>query len=455
MSTSQLLAALGDADPAVRRAAEDALVALGPSALPLLLARLLDSDVPAFENAALNVVRRSGRSAFRASLDALREAAPGQAQRRAVRAFTGLGAAALADYTGALGHEDPVVRRAAVSALGEFGKLGEFGELGKFGEEGVAVAAQVVPLLGDPDAEVRRQAVSAFCSWGAGVVPLLRAVRRGGPGAARAGALEALAEIGGEAVLSARDVAALERLVRIKLPDDVPSPLTCCHLSWIAVSTGDQGGVMDLLGLSDPRRVPFAAGVFAADCDGHGGLGADPLAQYRRVFVTPELDGWTLVVGAWCDPADEERAAEVLATCARLSARYGRAQAYWHSYQNDGSAVLVAEGGTVLRRFAFVPGEEVRHLELGAPLPYEQQRRAALGLPPLAAVRPDVDDEEDEGEEDDDWFWELIDLAPGLAGHLSLDPRNVDGRTPARGTGCLALTGYGRESGAPPGALRL
>ncbi|KJS51241.1 hypothetical protein VM98_38230, partial [Streptomyces rubellomurinus subsp. indigoferus] len=104
------------------------------------------------------------------------------------------------------------VRRAAVSALGEFGKPGEFGGLGKpgeFGEGGVAVAAQVVPLLGDPDAGVRRQAVSAFCSWGAGVVPLLRAGRRGGPGATRAGALEALAEIGGEAVLSARDVAAL------------------------------------------------------------------------------------------------------------------------------------------------------------------------------------------------------------------------------------------------------
>ncbi|KJS52079.1 hypothetical protein VM98_33610, partial [Streptomyces rubellomurinus subsp. indigoferus] len=77
-----------------------------------------------------------------------------------------------------------------VSALGEFGKPGEFGEPGKpgeFGEEGVAVGAQAVPLLGAPDAEVRRQAVSAFCSWGAGVVPLLRAARRGRSGPTRAG----------------------------------------------------------------------------------------------------------------------------------------------------------------------------------------------------------------------------------------------------------------------------
>lgn len=43
-----------------------------------------------------------------------------------------------------------------------------------------------------------------------------------GPGAARAGALEALAEIGGEAVISARDIAAPERPARIALADDTP-----------------------------------------------------------------------------------------------------------------------------------------------------------------------------------------------------------------------------------------
>ncbi|WP_406210166.1 HEAT repeat domain-containing protein [Kitasatospora sp. NBC_01560] len=151
---------------------------------------------------------------------------------------------ALDGYAGALTHEDPVVRRAAVMAIS------------KCGDDGVLLAERVVPLLGDPDAEVRRTAVRSFSSWGAVAVPLLQAVRRAGPGAARAGALEALAEVGGEAVMSARDMAALERLVRIKLPDDAPAPIACCFLSWIAVSTGDQGGVMQLLGLSAPRPVP-------------------------------------------------------------------------------------------------------------------------------------------------------------------------------------------------------
>jgi hypothetical protein len=437
MTTHQLVLALAAPDEAVRRTAEDALVSLGPAALPALMEHLSDTASPVREAALLSVLRRTGLSAFRPVLDVLRSVAPGQAHWRALRVFTGLGAVALDGYTGALMHEDPVVRRAAVMAIS------------KCGDDGVLLAERVVPLLGDPDAEVRRTAVRSFSSWGAVVVPLLQAVRRAGPGAARAGALEALAEIGGEAVLSARDMAALERLVRIKLPDDVPTPVGCCFLSWIAVSTGDQGGVMELLGLSAPRSVPFAAGVYAADCDSHAGLDENPLDQYRRVFVTPELAGWTLVVGSWCDPSSAERGADVLEVCARLSAQYGRAQAYWHSDQHDGSAVLVAEQGTIVRRFAYIPGEDMQHLELGAPLAYEQQRRTALGLPTLAGGHVDTE------EENDEWTWELLDLAPGLAGELSLDPRSVDANTPARGTGVLALTEYGRGLSAPGGALRL
>ncbi|MEV4560178.1 HEAT repeat domain-containing protein [Kitasatospora sp. NPDC049285] len=336
-----------------------------------------------------------------------------------------------------LADPDPTVRRSALV------------DLRHSEASGPDLARQVLPLLGDPDPAVRQSAVWTFADWGAPVVTLLQAVRRDGPGAVRAGALEALAEIGGEAVLSPRDVAAVERLARVRLSDDRPVALNCCYLSWLAVRTGDQAGLMDLLDLSAPRPVPFAAGVFAADCDSHGGLDEAPLDQFRRVFVTPELAGWTLVVGAWSDPVDSDRADEVLDVCARLSVRYGHAQAYWHSYQNDGSAVLVAERGTVLRRFAYVPGEDTEDLELGGPLPYEHRRRAELGLPALTPGRVDTE------EEHDLWTDELIDLAPNLAAELSLNPRRVNAGTPSRGTGVLALTAYGRTLGSPVGALRL
>ncbi|MFJ3861726.1 HEAT repeat domain-containing protein [Streptomyces sp. NPDC090085] len=436
MTALELVRALGADDLAERDAAATAVADLGDEVLPALIGQLVDPGSPVSEPVLLAVLRRMGTEAFEAVLGALTTLPPGDAPHRLLRAFAGFGAPALDGYVGALLLEDSTLRSAAVAAIS------------RWSSDVPNAARQVLPLLGDRNAKVRQATVQAFSSWGTAVVPLLQAVRLEGPGAARAGALEALAEIGGEAVISGRDIAALERLARIKIVGDVPGPISCCFMSWIAVPTGEQTVVMEMLGLSQPRPVPFSVGVYAADIDSHGGLDTDPLDGYRRVFVTPELAGWTLVVGSWCDPSATERQNEVLETCERLSARFGRAQAYWWSATQDGSAVLIAEDGAVVRRFGYFPGEDVEHLELGEPLAYEQRRRAALGLPSVAADR--VDTEEDAEE----WMWELLDLAPNLAGALGLNPLAVDASTPTRGTGKLALTEYGRRLGTPPGALR-
>src|SRR4051812_34652829 len=114
------------------------------------------------------------------------------------------------------------------------------------------------------------------------------------------------------------------------MPDktvDWAVPLWACWNHWIAVSPGDQAGAMQILGLSAPEPVTFARAQEVIDAEGHDDSSDDrPLA---RVYVTPEVEGWTLVFGAWCDPYDEERRQHVLALCRGLSARYGRAQAYY------------------------------------------------------------------------------------------------------------------------------
>jgi hypothetical protein len=173
-------------------------------------------------------------------------------------------------------------------------------------------------------------------------------IRADGPGRARPAALRCLADIGGEQSLSSRDRRALERLIRVELVDDHPMPISCCFLSWIAVGSSDQSRVMEFFDLVASWPATFPLGIAAADSDGHGH--DDDFGHLARVFVTPALDGWTLLVGPWCDPADEDRLDDVLELCVRASAEFGKAQAYWYGAQSDGSAWLVAENGTLIRR---------------------------------------------------------------------------------------------------------
>ncbi len=109
------------------------------------------------------------------------------------------------------------------------------------------------------------------------------------------------------------------------MPTDVPVPFQGCWLYWIAVPTDDQAGVMADLGLTDPVPIGFAAAEQLVDEDAHE---SGPEA-YERVVVTPGLDGWIFVLGRWCAPDDEERRDDVLRLSEQLSAKYGRAQAYF------------------------------------------------------------------------------------------------------------------------------
>ncbi|MFJ4846799.1 MULTISPECIES: hypothetical protein [unclassified Streptomyces] len=196
---------------------------------------------------------------------------------------------------------------------------------------------------------------------------------------------------------------------------DVPRPLTTCWNYWMAVPTGDQSGLMELLGLVHPSPVTFADAVNVLDSDTHGGVGEDA-AFATRVYVSPELDGWTLIVGDWCNPCDEERSEEVLRTCTMLSAHYGRAQAYYYGARNDGSAWLVAEGGDVVRRYCETGEGEDELLTLGDPLPYERARRVELGL------SPEWDAAEESDEDEQEWKRAAFGMAPDIAATFGPTP---------------------------------
>lgn len=418
---AELIERLASRDGDVRTAAADALYDLGDAAVAPMI-EAVRALGPSPQYALLcDTLRRLGQASFRAVREALAAAQTREERRTFGSIFCHLGNSALSDYLSALHDSRPEIR------------LGSIGGIGYLREAGLPAAPVIASLLGDADGKVRAAVIRALVMIGAGVVPLLQEIRMTGPGRARPAALRCLADVGGESAFSASDRRALERLIRIKLIDDLPVPITGCFLSWIAVEASDQHQVMDFFGLTPTWPATFALGIAAADADGH--RRDDEARHLARVFVTPPVDGWTLLVGPWCSLIAEGRRDEILGLCVRASATFGKAQAYWYGERGDGSAWLVAENGTLIRRGANTGEALDEEIGLGAPVPYEAEMLAT---------------EEDE----DQRRYALFDFAPALAGQLSVNPRELSAATTWQGHGWLALTPADVMSGAPVGALK-
>lgn len=273
-------------------------------------------------------------------------------------------------------------------------------------------------------------------------VDALRRIRRGGPRRLRQAALEALVYLGGEAALDDTDLAAIERLIRVKQRHERPVGIDACWNSWFCVSTGDQHGVMALLGLTAPRPATWELADSVIIGTTHGD-------DAGFVFVTPEVNGWTAVIGPWCDPDDDDRHEEVRALVERLSAVYGEAHAFtWGNY-DEGSAWLIARSGRTVRRYS----ERSAAIALGEPLPIEREHLDRLGIPGAPEDHHDTDDKVIDAAMSD--F--LLDCsARHVAGALSLDTVwEMPTDAVVSGRGLLARVPGAAAVPIPPGPHRI
>jgi hypothetical protein len=147
--------------------------------------------------------------------------------------------------------------------------------------------------------------------------------------------------------------------------------------------------------------------------------------------ITPPIEGWTLVVGPWCGLPYLTRTAVVTNLCQQLSSEYGKAQAYFHSEQNDGEAWLIAEDGAVLRRWI----AEYPELAIGEPFGIERRLLDACGIP----GKPEELDREDDLASSWTATWGDCE-APAVAAESSLDPRLIGPHTQASGWMLVART---------------
>jgi hypothetical protein len=196
--------------------------------------------------------------------------------------------------------------------------------------------------------------------------------------------------------------------------------IDACWNYWLCVPTADQAGVLSTLGLIPLRRSTFGEANEIVN-----GIAHQHDEMISVVFVTPEIDGWTAVIGPWCDAFNARRAPATRALVERLSVTYGEAHAFYFGSQNDGSGWMVARGGETVRLCADQSDVE----PIGEPLPIEVEWLTRLDLtPPVEGL---------DGDASFDFFFECSALTVAQA--LSLDTVwGLPGSPTVRGHGVLA-----------------
>ena len=201
--------------------------------------------------------------------------------------------------------------------------------------------------------------------------------------------------------------------------------IRACRLAWMAVNSSDRSSVVAQCGLTKMRNASWAEGVDLIDEVAHSGED-----RFSTVLVTSPIDGWTLVIGSWCGLPHLNNVFPVTELCRELSARFGAAQAYFHSEQNDGEAWLLAENGAVVRRWL----SEYPELALGEPRGVERRLLDAYGI---AGKPEDLDPDDDDRLTD--WAASRGECyATTVAAESSIDPTTISRAVPAPATMLVA-----------------
>jgi hypothetical protein len=202
--------------------------------------------------------------------------------------------------------------------------------------------AGAIAMLNSPLRWARDNAVEYLAGFGADIIETMHAVRRSRTRARRA-ALAVLADIGWDHV-DRRGRHAAERLVHWRRRTEVLTPVHPDG-AWFAVPVADRDAVLDAFDLRDPVPATMRMGVEAWRRAGSG-------KASELVYVSPVLDGWTLVFanGYGLPPGVDDEEHDF---CARLSRRFVAAQ--WFATYDDGHDAQMwcaAEDGEVVAHWS-------------------------------------------------------------------------------------------------------
>ncbi|MFC4063602.1 HEAT repeat domain-containing protein [Actinoplanes subglobosus] len=434
--------------------AEQALVAAGAAAVDTVLQTLCDESSPVPWYRLTTVLQQIGEASFAPLVTALAAAPTAEVARRCGAAFADLDVPDKAIYRSALRHHSPAVRAAAANALQRLKARAE------------PFLPDLIGLFEDPASDVRQRAVWACEAIGAAAIPALRAVRRA-PGRRRRTALTALATIGGWDALDATDQHAVTRLIEVKAAGETPVPVHLCG-SWYAIPTSDQSAVLDTFGLTGARPVTMRLGAAAWNNDHHNwSLGEH--GSCSRMYVTPALNGWTLIFGTL--PAVAHLRGEVAirdtvrAHCAELSSRFGVAHWYGASCGDGWTAWCLAEDGTVIDHYDIVesepPDDEDDQSEPDeSVIRYYDDFVPRTARPGVLHEQLSIDGFGVSAADRSQWARRRYNIpdhahATDVATWLSVNPGTLGPDCTVTGRAILALTSCGANQPSTPGALAI
>lgn len=202
-------------------------------------------------------------------------------------------------------------------------------------------------------------------------------------------------------------------------PSDRPVPFgyTC---AWWALSTTDTGAVVEAVGLSAAQPANWETGV--------------RLAYEGLVFVTPPIEGWTLIAGTALPPSPDDARGSTVPHLLSLSGRFGFALAFSTHRVVDYHAWAKAREGALVRGYSYI-GESGQTLwDEGEPTPEEK----SLGLAFFNERSP-------ESANDDNWDREDLvypdeEHVLAIADAWSVSPMNLDRANLAPGLGVLGVS---------------
>lgn len=177
---------------------------------------------------------------------------------------------------------------------------------------------------------------------------------------------------------------------------------------WFAIKTIDKNKVAELLNLKNIVPCNWQVGVQKA----YGG----------SVFVTPPIDGWTLVCSTVLPAGDSvESIVEVKRSLVNLSSVFGEAQFFCTHRVVDFHCWMKAKNGTVERVYSYL-GESDQNIAVeGEPSEFEKQFDLVNTFSEAAK------DDSYFGREDLDRADESIVMQ--IAANWSIDPSHLDERT--------------------------